>query len=41
MGNRADRDAQPTQADRVLLALVLVAGGTFVLTILWLLLGSR
>jgi hypothetical protein len=41
MTRRPDPDAPPARADRVLVALVLLAGGAFVAAVLWMLLGSR
>lgn len=41
MGRQPDRDASAAQADRVLVALIVVASATFIATVLWLLVGSR
>lgn len=41
MARHPDPGTPSTRADRVLLGLIILAGGTFMLTVVWLLLGSR
>jgi hypothetical protein len=41
MTRRLDSDPSPTRGDRLLIALIVVASGTFIAAVLWLLLGSR
>ena len=41
MARRFNPDSTPTRGDRLLTALIVVASGTFIAAVLWLLLGSR
>ena len=41
MADRRDPQTPTAQGDRLLIALIAVASGTFIATVLWLLLGTR
>lgn len=41
MAGRSGSDGPPTRGDRALVALVILACGTFIATLLWLMLGVR